>query len=53
VNSKGIFWIVTNGGYQIVSEHALNNYQDIFLTLGTTTSVVNIIEEGVVIMEGF
>lgn len=25
VNSKGMFWMVTNGRYQIVDEHAFNN----------------------------
>jgi len=51
VNFEGMFWIVTNGRYQIVNKHALNNYQYIVLTLGTTTSVVNITEEGIVMKE--
>jgi hypothetical protein len=29
-----MFWIVTNGKYQIVSEHALDNSQDTLLTHG-------------------
>jgi hypothetical protein len=26
VNSEGMFWIVTNGRYQIVGKHSLNNF---------------------------
>jgi hypothetical protein len=51
VNSKGIFWIVTNGKYQIVSEHALDNSQDTLLTQGKTALVANIVAEGVMMKE--
>jgi hypothetical protein len=43
VNSEGMFWMVTNGKYQIVSEHALNNFQDIVLTPATVASMANIV----------
>ncbi len=51
VNSKGMFWTVTNDRYQIVSKHAFNNYQDIVLTLGMATSMANIVVKGVVMKE--
>lgn len=51
VNSKGIFWTVTNGKYQIINEHALKNSQDIVLTLGTITSLANIAMEGIMMKE--
>jgi hypothetical protein len=51
VNSKGIFWIIANGKYQIVEGHVLNNFQDIVQTLNTITSVANIAMKGVVMME--
>jgi hypothetical protein len=51
VNHKRMFWIITNNKYQIVGENVFNNFQDIVLTLGTTTSVANIITEGVLMKE--
>jgi hypothetical protein len=43
VNFEGMFWMVTNGKYQIIDEHALNNFQDIALTSGTNALMANII----------
>jgi len=37
-----MFWTITNGKYRIVGKNVLNNFQDIVVTLGTTTSVANI-----------
>jgi hypothetical protein len=51
VNSKGMFWTITNGRYQIINKHAFNNYQDFFLTLGMATSMANIFVKGVVMKE--
>jgi hypothetical protein len=51
VNSKGMFWTITNGKYQIVGEHVLNNFLDTILTLGTIASMANIVAEGVVMKE--
>jgi hypothetical protein len=45
VNFEGMFWMVTNGKYQIVDEHALNNFQDIVLTSSTIASMANIVEK--------
>jgi len=51
VNFEGMFWTIANGRYQIIDEHALNNFQDILKTSGTITLVVNIVVEGVVMKE--
>jgi hypothetical protein len=51
VNFEGMFWTIANGRYQIIGEHALNNFQDIFLTSGIVTLVVNIVVEGVMMKE--
>jgi hypothetical protein len=42
VNLGRMFWTITNGKYRIVGKNVLNNFQDIVVTLGTTTSVANI-----------
>lgn len=42
VNFERMFWMVTNGRYRIIGEHALNNFQYIVLTPGTTVSMANI-----------
>jgi hypothetical protein len=44
-----MFW--TNGKYRIIDMHVFNNSQDIVLTLGTTTSMANIVVIGVVMKE--
>jgi hypothetical protein len=51
VNSEGMFWTITNGRYRIVSEHALNNFQDTVLTPCITTSMANIVVKGVMMKE--
>lgn len=51
VNHRGIFCIVTNNKYQIIGKNVFNNFQDIVLTPGTTTSMVNITIEGVMMNE--
>lgn len=51
VNFEGMFWMVTNGKYRIVDEHAFNNFQDIVLTLGRTTLMANIVAEGIMMKE--
>jgi hypothetical protein len=51
VNSKRMFWMVTNGRYQIINKHVLNNSQDIVLTPSTTALMANIIAEGVLMKE--
>jgi hypothetical protein len=30
VNSKRMFWTITNGRYQIINEHAFNNFKIMF-----------------------
>jgi hypothetical protein len=51
VNFKGMFWPIPNGRYLIVNEHALNNSQDIVLTLGIVASMANITVKGFVMKE--
>jgi hypothetical protein len=51
VNLEGMFWIVTNGRYRIINKNVFNNSQDIVLTPNTTTSMANIIVQGVVMKE--
>jgi hypothetical protein len=51
VNFKGIFGTVTNGKYQIIDKHVLKFFEDIVLRPGTTTSLVNIFVEGVMMKE--
>jgi hypothetical protein len=51
VNFTRMFWIIINGKYQIINDHALNNFQDIVLTLGTSALVANITVEGVMMKE--
>jgi hypothetical protein len=51
VNPKGMFWIVTNGKYQIIGKNVFNNFQNIVLTLGTIASVTNIVAKGVMMKE--
>jgi hypothetical protein len=47
VNSKGMFWMVTNGKYQIIGNNALNNFQDIVLTPNIVASMANIAAKSV------
>ncbi len=42
-----MFWIVTNGKYQIVGKNVHNIFKDIVLTSSTTTSVANIVAKGI------
>jgi hypothetical protein len=51
VNLRGMFWIVTNGKYWIVGQNVHNNFKDIVLTLGTTTSMANIAMKGILMKE--
>ncbi len=51
VNFEGMFWIITNGRYQIVSKHSLNNFWDIVLTSDIVISMENIVAKGVVMKE--
>jgi len=51
VNLRGMFWIVTNGKYRIINENVFNNLQDNVVTLGTATSMANIIAKGIVMKE--
>jgi hypothetical protein len=51
VNPKRMFWIVTNGRYQIVGKNVLSNTQDTVVALGTTTLVANIAMGGNLIKE--
>jgi hypothetical protein len=46
-----MFWIVTNGRYQIINDNVLNNSQDNVVTLGTATSMANIVVKSVVMKE--
>ncbi len=46
-----MFFIITNGMYRIIGENVFNNSQDIVLTLGTITSVANIVMEGILMKE--
>jgi hypothetical protein len=46
-----MFSTITNGKYWIVNEHVSNNFQDIVLTLGTITSMANIVVKGVMMKE--
>jgi hypothetical protein len=51
VNPKGMFWIATNGKYWIVGKNVHNNFKDIVLTLGTTTSMANIAMKSILMKE--
>ncbi len=45
VNPRGMFWTITNHRHQIVNKNVHNNSQGNVITLGTFTSVGNIIVE--------
>ncbi len=51
VNLIGMFWTVTNGKYRIINENVFNNHQDNVVTLGTATSMANIVAKGIVMKE--
>jgi hypothetical protein len=46
VKHEEMFWTITNNMHQIVDKNVFNNYQDITLTLGTTTLVANMVAKG-------
>jgi hypothetical protein len=46
-----MFWTLNKGRYHIIGKNVLNNYQDIVLTLGKTTSMANIVVQGIVMKE--
>jgi hypothetical protein len=51
VNPRRIFWSVTPGRYRIVGDNVFNYPQDNVVTLGTITSVVNIVARGILMKE--
>ncbi len=51
MNLGGMFWAVTNGRYQIISENVFNNFQDTILMLDTTTLVANILAQSILMKE--
>jgi hypothetical protein len=51
VNPGGMFWTINKARYWIIGKNVLNNSQDTVLTLGTTTSVANIVAQNVVMKE--
>jgi hypothetical protein len=46
-----MFWTITNGRYQIIGEHAFDNFQDTIIASGTITSMANIVVKGVIMKE--
>jgi hypothetical protein len=38
---QGLYWMVNNGIYRSVGESLVNNSQDIVITMGTVTSIIN------------